>query len=409
VGLLVAILLPRGALSRTWVVSADGSGDAPSVQAGIDSSAVGDTVLILPGVYQETIDYSGKDIVVRSQSGPDETIIDASSLGTTAVSFVGGETRSAILEGLTITGGVIGVLISSSEPTVVSCTISNNTTPAGGAGFLLGGAPPGRWSPLITRNRIIRNVAAGSGGGMFISDLMTAEITANIISENEAVSGDGGGIFYRGRYDGGVIRNNIIMNNRAGDKGGGILVSSLVQYMSVEVSWNLIAGNVSNSQEQTGNSGGGIKLAQTNAWVHHNTIVNNSGYGTTDSQGGGIVAYFGGSPVIEKNIIALSGVGGGIWCDAMTTPIIRNNLAWQNQPADGVGDCPTWWQSDGNIVTDPYFCDPASGDYSVAQNSPALTNPYGPLGAFRLPGCGPVAVTPTTWGRIKALYGRPGH
>jgi hypothetical protein len=40
----------------------------------------------------------------------------------------------------------------------------------------------------------------------------------------------------------------------------------------------------------------------------------------------------------------------------------------------------------------------------VAQNSPALTHPYGPLGAFHFPGCGPVSVEPITWGRIKAKY-----
>jgi parallel beta-helix repeat protein len=289
----------------------------------------------------------------------------------------------------------------------MSCIIRDNVTPAVGGGFYLGPETTGNgWSPVISDNRISRNVAAGTGGGIFVSDLMTPEITGNIISENKAVSGDGGGIFYRGRYDGGIIRDNVITDNVAGDKGGGILIASLVQFMSVEISWNLIAGNRSESGEQTGNSGGGIKLTQTNAWVHHNTIVNNAGYGTTYSQGGGIVAYFGGNPTIEKNIIALSQVGGGIWCDAATTPIIRNNLAWQNSGGDGVGACPTWWQTDGNIVTDPHFCNPESGDYSLAQNSPALTHPFGPLGAFHLPGCGPVSVEPTTWGRIKTLYDR---
>ena len=96
--------------------------------------------------------------------------------------------------------------------------------------------------------------------------------------------------------------------------------------------------------------------------------------------------------------------GSGIWCGGGVTPNIRNNLAWQNLPSEGVGTCSDWWNSDGNVLTDPFFCDPASLDFSVSQNSPALTHPAGPLGALYLPGCGPVSVEPTTWGQIKAKY-----
>jgi hypothetical protein len=40
----------------------------------------------------------------------------------------------------------------------------------------------------------------------------------------------------------------------------------------------------------------------------------------------------------------------------------------------------------------------------VAEGSPALTHPAGPLGAFPDPGCGPVLVEETTWGRIKMEF-----
>ena len=36
---------------RTWSVNAEGTGDAPSIQAAIDSCAAGDTVLAAPGTY----------------------------------------------------------------------------------------------------------------------------------------------------------------------------------------------------------------------------------------------------------------------------------------------------------------------------------------------------------------------
>jgi hypothetical protein len=205
-----------------------------------------------------------------------------------------------------------------------------------------------------------------------------------------------------------VIRGNTVVNNRAGDHGGGIyvaLVNTPPPALQVEISWNVVANNMANGSAISGISGGGIHLIETDAWVHHNTIVGNAGGSTPSTLGGGIGIERVGSPLIEKNIIALTVQGGGVNCIGGATPLLRNNLAWMNAGGDGVGTCSTWWQSNGNIVADPAFCDAANGDYSLAQNSPAITHVAGPLGAIPIPGCGPVAVEPTTWGRIKAMYG----
>ena len=54
--------------------------------------------------------------------------------------------------------------------------------------------------------------------------------------------------------------------------------------------------------------------------------------------------------------------------------MIRNNFAWLNLPSDGVGTCADWWETDGNLIADPNFCDADGEDYSLAQNSPAITH-----------------------------------
>ncbi len=53
--LLGSAFVPRPAAARTWQVAVDASGDAPTIQAGIDSAAVGDTVLVGPGTYWSTV------------------------------------------------------------------------------------------------------------------------------------------------------------------------------------------------------------------------------------------------------------------------------------------------------------------------------------------------------------------
>jgi len=69
------------ASSRTWHITPDGAGDAPTIQAGIDSATTGDEVVLANGVFtgdgNRDMDTGGKAVVVRSESGdPDSCIID---------------------------------------------------------------------------------------------------------------------------------------------------------------------------------------------------------------------------------------------------------------------------------------------------------------------------------------------
>jgi len=82
-GLCVLLLCPpRPAAATVWTIHPDGTGDAPTIQAAIDSAADnGDIIELSDGVYTGSgnRDLTGyeKWFVVRSQSGdPSACIID---------------------------------------------------------------------------------------------------------------------------------------------------------------------------------------------------------------------------------------------------------------------------------------------------------------------------------------------
>jgi len=308
-----------------------------------------------------------------------------------------GQNRTAKLEGFTITHGPGGVFILDSGPSVIGNVITEN----GGHGISCNASANTAWFPLIQGNTITNNVF---GAGIATQPGVVPEILDNHIAGN--YGGDGGGIYTLLNASGGVIRGNTVLNNQAINDGGGIYVENVsgAEAFNAEISWNLVSGNFARGADFTG-TGCGIDIVGPQAWVHHNTIVGNDGDGahTRIVEGGGIAVHYG-SPTLEQNIIAFNRAGGGIWCQSGANPFIRNNFAWQNVGGDVVGDCSTTWQSNGNVSDNPYFCNMANQDFTVAPNSGVMTHPAGPLGAFPNPGCGPVAVRHSTWGSLKAKY-----
>ena len=74
---LVLLALAQPLLAATIRVPSD----QPTIQEGLDAAAVGDTVLVAPGVYagagNRAITFGGKDLVLASESGAAVTTIDA--------------------------------------------------------------------------------------------------------------------------------------------------------------------------------------------------------------------------------------------------------------------------------------------------------------------------------------------
>jgi len=105
--LLAAPLLYTTTSARTWYIKPDGNGDAPTVQAGIDSAAAGDTVLVACGTYYE------HDLIMKSgvclkgeDSLPLCVTLDAQHQGKLiSCMSTGASTR---IEGITFTNASLG-------------------------------------------------------------------------------------------------------------------------------------------------------------------------------------------------------------------------------------------------------------------------------------------------------------
>ncbi len=149
----------------------DGSVEHPfdSVQEAINKAVLGNTVIVLPGVYtgknNRNIEFLGKPIIVRSRDSPENCIIDCQNLGR-GFYFHRREVENSILKGLTITNGKesngAGIsCINKSNPTITNCIFTNNLANRYGGGIYNGDS-----SPTLINCTFSKNSAGISGGGM---------------------------------------------------------------------------------------------------------------------------------------------------------------------------------------------------------------------------------------------------
>ncbi len=103
-----------------------------TIQKGIDTAKDGYTILVTPGLYEETINFSGKAITVAGSGGA--AVLEAQD--DYAVSFYRAEGQDSILKNFIIQGSAIGIFLTGSDPTIRNVTLTKNTfgiTAYGGA------------------------------------------------------------------------------------------------------------------------------------------------------------------------------------------------------------------------------------------------------------------------------------
>ena len=355
-------MAPLGAPARTLRVPAE----LPTLQAGVDSAVAGDTVLVAPGTYTGTgnrdVNFTGKGIVVRSELGPEQTIVDCQAnanephrgffLGTQ-------EPPETVLDGFTIVNGFMSTQPSKGD------RIAHDLS-AGGIKIQTFAAP-------TIRNCIVRNCGSEyTGGGISVENLATA-VLENVEVEGCFAGILGGGISVETQSHA-TLRGCIVTGNRA-PIGGGIECQA-----GVVLEDCVVAGNAATTR------GGGLEVIYPASVTATRTIV----WGNCAPAGGGDL-YVG----LETTL-------------ALTCSVYDPSLAVV-EPGGNLQ------AASGNVTTAPRFCFPLActrapidgGDYTVQAGSPCLASesPCGQVIGLLGEGCpSQTPVTPATWTHLKSVF-----
>lgn len=113
-----------------------------TIQRAVDAASEGDTILIADGTYTGAgnmdIELYGLNLVIISENGPEDCIIDLQSQGR-AFFIHRGETEATVIEGLTISHGMTfntganrrqggGILIDRASPTIRNCVFDSDSS-----------------------------------------------------------------------------------------------------------------------------------------------------------------------------------------------------------------------------------------------------------------------------------------
>ncbi len=432
----LGVALPPNQISaRTWYIRADGSGDAPTIQAGVDSSVAGDTVRVEVGLYTNIVD-------VVTQAGPRKagvhlyknvcligdgiaTVI-AGGAGDIGV-FASDVDASALIRGFTIRtrggnagcGGLAAAVPQAGSPTGIWCErsfvrIEDCRITQNDRGLYLFQSPVTVSNcefvddndPVVCENQSDANIVGCTARDCFT--LFVCYGSSPNLNDNRFYDSCDGLLFDGNshpylsgnhvtagpamitQYDvaavmlqsGGTVENNEFWQNSVG-----------IWVHSSDTSTKVIRNNL-------------FVLNMLGVWAStssHVVIENN----TFEDNMDGIECMGDSETIVRNNIIVDGSVG--IHCPSL--PIISCNDVFGCTKAAYL-ICPDQTGINGNISVDPQFCGVKySGNYYLQSDSPCAPGNHpsgddcGLIGAFPV-NCGEVDVQTKTWGTIKSLYKR---
>ena len=361
--------------ASTIYVKPDGTGDAPTIGAAMDSAAVGDTLVLASGTFtgegNRDLTVPDKNLRIISETGnPNDCVIDCEGAG--CFRF---EDCTAVVEGLTITNTLSsGLYLDSQQTGFITLAVKNcNFTSCGCGGW--GGAIymycDGEVS--VSGCSFLSNIAY-QGGAVYRAALgyLRVWIDGCTFCGNSA-AGSGGAIYIGGDEGGISIRNSVFCHNSATSDGGAVATGEVLARMTGCTFF-------ANSAPVGSAIAVGLYADIDRCILAHGT--------------GGSAMYWWEPTWFDPNYLTCTDIYG-------------------NEGGDWVGVIADQLGQNGNFSACPSFCSYEIEPYDLhlCSSSPCLPGNHpdgvscGLIGALGQGcGCGPSGIEPTTWGAIKAMH-----
>ncbi len=398
----------------TWVPT-----DHPSIQDAIDAASSGDTICVEAGTWYETLDFSGKDLLLIGAYGAAVTTIDADGPGP-VVSFVSGEGPDAELRGFAITGGVCseygcnssyggGLYIVGASPTLRSVVVEGNEVygyyGAAGAGVYVS-----NWADPTLIDVVIRDNIAGAhyenstqGAGLYLGSssawLERVTITGNqggsypsygdglylsygdVVMANVAIVDNGRPSVWRGAglgiymYSATLYGHNVIVAGHQADSGGSLYGLGVFAQMShLGLQNATIHGNIGGGD---GSLGAGLDLMDSTATLVNTAITGNIISDTSDPTTRGEGLNLRGGGVELRHCLLFDNGSTDVW--GLDDPVgTEGNISVEPDYVDVSAADPLDW--DLSLAPGSQLEDAGSADTQDADGGPADIGAYGGRG-----------------------------
>ena len=406
---LAGLLLPAVVQAATLRVPEEYG----TIQAAVDVSAAGDSVLVGPGVWQgteivspactnvvalRTVVCMRPGITLKSLEGPEMTVLDAGSSSTanpTAVILYNQDGPPARVEGFTITSGrdAVGIGCSPGGLILSDCWIIDSGD---------NGLEVDRGSVRVEDCFVARN------GGPLLGPAVYATESEVVLSDTRFESNAPGAVTAFGststlhvercefeEHLGGRaielqgvpvarIETSSFVRNSTSSQGGAVAVIGSGSTASIE--FCTFAFDSAQSSH-----GGAVYVGPSTAA----TITNNTFYGCHAPGLGGALMVSGLVEVARNVVVACSGAAfavsplGEVRAAPSGCNVLWNEVNYFDWPEAAAAT---------DLLVDPQFCDPESEDFTVAESSPCVPGNHfahcgeliGALGS----GCPPTGIVP---------------